>query len=153
MGVQAGEVVITWLPLDFLKVIRFFFPSSWSLIRFCRARKKTGTTGCQWHGSTVMRVKSWTENGRNEKRLTGTGSLECPSKRSVLFKPSEPRPASPPLFSSQKQQIRSTLPVFSQGPEEFRVNKWITYLKSHLENVYTCRLARLIWLISPMRSL
>ena len=37
------------------------------------------------------------------------------SKRSVLFKPSEPRPPSPPpLSSSRKQQIRSTLPVFSE---------------------------------------
>ena len=38
----------------------------------------------------------------------------------------------------------------TQGPEEFRVNKWITYLKSQLKNVYTCRLAPLI---SPMGSL
>ena len=38
----------------------------------------------------------------------------------------------------------------TQGPEEFRVNKWITYLSLTLKNVYTCRLARLI---SPMGSL
>ena len=25
--------------------------------------------------------------------------------------------------------------MFTQGPEEFRVNKWITYLKSHLKKL------------------
>ena len=40
-GDQAGEEVITWLPLDFLRIIRFFFPSSQSLIGFC-------------HGKTVL---------------------------------------------------------------------------------------------------
>ena len=39
--------------------------------------------------------------------------------------------------------------VYTQGPEEFRVNKGITYLLT-LKYVYTCRLARLI---SPMGSL
>ena len=37
-----------------------------------------------------------------------------------------------------------------QGPEEFRMNKWITYLKSHLKNVYTCRLSRLISLMASL---
>ena len=38
----------------------------------------------------------------------------------------------------------------THSPEEFRVNKWNTYLSLTLKNVYTCRLARLI---SPMGSL
>ena len=38
-----------------------------------------------------------------------------------------------------------------QGPEEFRLNKWITYLKSHLKNLYTCRLAQLISLVGSLR--
>ena len=152
MGVQAGEVVITWLPLDFLKVIRFFFPSSWSLIRFCRGKKPeqpgaSNTAQQLWGLRTELKMVGM-RNGLQE--LAAGHVLE-----SVLFFLSQasPVPPLPPLFSSHKQQIRSTLPVFSQGPEEFRVNKWITYLKSHLENVYTCRLARLIWLISPMGSL
>ena len=49
-------------------------------------------------------------------------------------------------FRLAKQKLctsRFFLHFFPQGPEEFRVNKWITYLKSH-------RLARLF---SPMGSL
>ena len=40
--------------------------------------------------------------------------------------------------------------IGAQGPEEFCVNKWITYLKPHLEKCLYCRLA---WSISPMGSL
>ena len=49
-----------------------------------------------------------------------------------------------------ERSLNNRSPDWTQGQEEFRVNKWITYLRSHLQNVYTCRLARLI---SPMGSL
>lgn len=78
-------------------------------LSFAFAAEETGT-----------RIKNRTENGRIRNFVMGNGLQELAarnvlSKRSVFFKASEPRPPSPPpLSSSQKQQIRSTLLVFSE---------------------------------------
>ena len=37
------------------------------------------------------------------------------------------------IHKLQKLRELTIVTVTPQGPEEFRVNKWITYLKSHLE--------------------